>query len=168
VTERISAELARALRDSGLVWRPAAGDAFIIDRIEADDEVFILSDMTVEAHHFPTGTELGFNGTTEWALDSVPLEDALWLPQEHQLRELLGAAFVSLTARPPAVAAGGPTTVPAAGAAGVAAAVPASSPPARPTVTVMIDGMSSTFDADVTANAYARALLALLDSLATD
>jgi hypothetical protein len=33
---------------------------------------------------------------------------------------------------------------------------------------VMIDGMSSTFDADVTANAYARALLALLDSLATD
>ncbi len=98
MTERISAELARALRDSGLVWRPAAGDAFVIDRVEADDEIFILSDMTVEAHHFPTGTELGFNGTTEWALDSVPLEDALWLPQEHQLRELLGVAFVSLTA----------------------------------------------------------------------
>lgn len=100
MTGRISAELARALRDSGLTWRPAAGDAFIIDRVEADDEVFILSDMTVEAHHFPTGTELGFNGTTEWALDSVPLEDALWLPQEHQLRELLGAAFVSLAVGP--------------------------------------------------------------------
>lgn len=100
MTDRISAELARALRDSGLIWRPAAGDAFIIDRVEADDEVFILSDMTVEAHHFPTGTELGFNGTTEWALDSVPLEDALWLPLEHQLRHLLGGAFVSLTVGP--------------------------------------------------------------------
>jgi len=30
---------------------------------------------------------------------------------------------------------------------------------------VIIDGISRTFDADATANAYARALLALLDSL---
>ncbi len=151
MTERISAELARALRDSGLVWRPAAGDAFVIDRVEADDEIFILSDMTVEAHHFPTGTELGFNGTTEWALDSVPLDDALWLPQEHQLRELLGAAFVSL----------------AAGSGARPSAAPAG-PAGGPTVTVIIDGIESTFSADATANAYARALLALLDSLAAD
>ncbi len=33
---------------------------------------------------------LGFNGTTEWALDSVTLDQALWLPREDQLRELLG------------------------------------------------------------------------------
>ncbi len=160
VTERISAELARALRDSGLVWRPAAGDAFVIDRVEADDEIFILSDMTVEAHHFPTGTELGFNGTTEWALDSVPLEDALWLPQEHQLRELLGVAFVSLTAG----AAAGPTAGHTAGSA----AEPAAGSSGGPAVTVIIDGISRTFDADATANAYARALLALLDSLAAE
>ena len=94
----ISTELARALRDSGLVWHPAAGDAFIIDRIEADDEVFILSDMTVEAHEFSTGTVLGFNGTTEWALDSVAIDDALWLPHEHQLRERLGGTFRALHA----------------------------------------------------------------------
>jgi hypothetical protein len=129
----ISTELARALRDSGLVWRPAAGDAFRIDLIEADDELFYLSDMTVEAHHFPTGTELGFNGTTEWALDSVPLEEALWLPHENQLRELLGAAFVSLGA--------------------------------DFTVVVTIDGVTRSFSADAAANAYGRALLALLDSL---
>ena len=96
-TELISTELARALRDSGLEWRPAAGDAFRIDLVEADEEIYVLSDMTVEAHHFPTGTELGFNGTTEWALDSVPVDDALWLPHEHQLRALLGPAFLSLT-----------------------------------------------------------------------
>ena len=40
MTERISAELARALRDSGLVWRPAAGDAFVIDRVEATSAIF--------------------------------------------------------------------------------------------------------------------------------
>ena len=165
MTERISAELARALRDSGLVWRPAAGDAFVIDRVEADDEIFILSDMTVEAHHFPTGTELGFNGTTEWALDSVPLEDALWLPQEHQLRELLGVAFVSLTAGAAAGAAAGTTAGRTAGHTAGSAADPAAGSSGGPAVTVIIDGISRTFDADATANAYARALLALLDSL---
>jgi hypothetical protein len=92
----ISIELARALHDSGLVWQPAVGDAFLIDRIEVDADVFYLSDMTIEAHELPTGTELGFNGTTEWALDSVALADALWLPSESQLRALLGAAFVGL------------------------------------------------------------------------
>ena len=94
----ISTELARALRDSGLVWHPVAGDWFRIDRIEADEEVYILSDMTVEAHEFSTGNILGFNGTTEWALDSVALEEALWMPREDQLRALLGPAFVALTA----------------------------------------------------------------------
>jgi hypothetical protein len=128
----IAIELARALRDSGLVWHPASGDNFIIDRVEVDADVFILSDMTVEAHEFDTGTVLGFNGTTEWALDSVALEDALWLPREDQLRALLGGTFVSLTAG----------------------------------FTVATDlGEFSGADA---ADAYARALLAILDSLATD
>ena len=52
--------------------------------------MFTISDMVVEPHDYPTGTVLGFNGTTEWALDSVAQEDALWLPREDQLRELLG------------------------------------------------------------------------------
>ena len=93
----ISTELARALRDSGLQWHPKPGDVFRIDRVEADDETYILSDMTVEAHDFGTGTVLGFNGTTEWALDSVALDDTLWLPHEHQLREFLADTFVSLS-----------------------------------------------------------------------
>ena len=52
--------------------------------------------MTIEAHDYPTGTILGFNGTTEWALDSVAIEDALWLPREDQLRTLLRTAFQAL------------------------------------------------------------------------
>jgi hypothetical protein len=61
-----------------------------------DDDVFVISDMTVEVHQFPTATVIGFNGTTEWALDSVEQRDALWLPLEHQLRGLLGGLFRSL------------------------------------------------------------------------
>ena len=92
----ISTALARRLRDLGLEWRPAPGDAFRIDRPEFESDVFTVSDMTVEAHEFDTGTILGFNGTTEWALDSVALEDALWLPREGQLRQLLGGTFHAL------------------------------------------------------------------------
>ena len=63
---------------------------------DMDDEVFVLSDMTVELQDFPTGPVIGFNGTTEWALDSLDQSDALWLPAEDQLRERLGASFTRL------------------------------------------------------------------------
>ncbi|MEL7975976.1 pilus assembly protein CpaE [Isoptericola sp. F-RaC21] len=93
----ISTELAARLRDAGLVWRPADGDRFRIDALEPTADVFTVSTMTIEAHDYPTGTILGFNGTTEWALDSVAVEDALWLPREDQLRELLRSTFRGLT-----------------------------------------------------------------------
>lgn len=94
----ISEHLAVALRDAGLRWDPAAGDRFVIPQPELDGQVFTLSEMTIEARHYPTGTILGFNGTTEWALDSVAKDEALWLPREDQLRERLGGAFVALRA----------------------------------------------------------------------
>jgi hypothetical protein len=92
----ITTEIARALRAAGLAWRPVSGDAFRIDRPELDSDVFHVSDMTIEPHEFDTGTILGFNGTTEWALDSLAVEHALWLPREDQLRTLLGHAFRGL------------------------------------------------------------------------
>lgn len=92
----ISVPLARRLRDAGLRWEPSRGDAFVIVDRGIDDEVFVLSDMTIEVHDFPTGPEIGFNGTVEWALDSVEKGTTLWLPREDQLRELLGGAFVRL------------------------------------------------------------------------
>jgi hypothetical protein len=92
----ISTELAARLRDAGLVWHPADGDQFRIDQPDLSGDVFTVSTMTIEAHEFPTGTILGFNGTTEWALDSVAIEDALWLPREDQLRALLRTTFRSL------------------------------------------------------------------------
>ncbi len=93
----ISIDCARALADAGLGWRPVSGDAFRIERSGFENDVFTVSDMTIEPHEFDTGTILGFNGTTEWALDSLALEDALWLPREDQLRGLLRSTFRSLT-----------------------------------------------------------------------
>ena len=92
----ISTELARALHSGGLRWKPRSGDFFRIDRPELEGDIFTVSDMTIEPHEFDSGTILGFNGTTEWALDSLALEDALWLPREDQLRELLRGTFRSL------------------------------------------------------------------------
>ncbi|MGO4689399.1 hypothetical protein [Glaciibacter sp. 2TAF33] len=92
----ISTELARALQTAGLRWKPVSGDFFRIDRPDLEGDLFTVSDMTIEPHEFDTGTILGFNGTTEWALDSLALEDALWLPREDQLRELLRGTFRGL------------------------------------------------------------------------
>ncbi len=96
----ISTELATRLRDAGLVWRPADGDRFRIDAPDLAADVFTVSTMTIEALDFPTGTVLGFNGTTEWALDSVAIEDTLWLPREDQLRDLLRSTFRELRRTP--------------------------------------------------------------------
>jgi len=97
----ISRELSIALRDAGLVWHPESGDRFQLDlpeQVEAEIEadVFTVSEMTIEARRYPTGTILAFNGTTEWALDDVDAERTIWLPREDQLRMLLGAAFERL------------------------------------------------------------------------
>lgn len=93
----ISVELAKRLRDAGVAWEPRAGDRFVIPDRDMDDDVFVISSMVVDVHRFATGDEvLGFNGTVEWALDSVDRENALWLPSEAQLRDRLGGTFRSL------------------------------------------------------------------------
>jgi hypothetical protein len=96
----ISTESALALREAGLVWKPRSGDRFQLNEPEFDADVFTVSDMTIEPRSYPTGTILAFNGTTEWALDSVALEEALWLPSEEQLREMLRASFRALRRLP--------------------------------------------------------------------
>ncbi|WP_144877050.1 pilus assembly protein CpaE [Microbacterium sp. 1.5R] len=97
----ISRELAVRLRDAGLRWHPAEGDRFQLDlpeeiELEAEADVFTVSAMTIEARQTPSGTDLAFNGTTEWALDAVTLADAVWLPREDQLRDLLRGTFHAL------------------------------------------------------------------------
>lgn len=130
----ISTGLARRLRDAGLRWTPASGDRFQIDRAELDAEVFTISELTIEAHQYPTGTVLGFNGTTEWALDSVEVDDTLWLPREDQLRDLLRGAFRRLERVPEGYR-----------------------------VTIELDGAEQTHESVSAPEAYGLALLALLE-----
>jgi hypothetical protein len=94
--EVIRVELARALKALGVPWSPVPGDRFVVPDREMDDDVFVVSDMTIEVHDLPSGRILGFNGTTEWALDSMASDSVLWLPREEQLRTLLGERFHSL------------------------------------------------------------------------
>ncbi len=89
-------DLARALRDAGLPWKPAPGDWFAVPDRDMDDEFFVVSDMTIQVYDVPEGTLIGFNGTTEWALDDLDKDEAVWLPREDQLRDLLGTAFLGL------------------------------------------------------------------------
>lgn len=86
----ITVQLARDLLAAGVLWQPAAGDRFVIDAELLTEEVFWISHLTVEVHRYGGQSVLGFNGTTEWALDSVTLDQAIWLPREDQLRELIG------------------------------------------------------------------------------
>jgi hypothetical protein len=131
----IPLELARRLTTAGLPWKPAMGDRFAIPDRDLDDEVFVLSNMTIEVQELPEGPVIGFNGTTEWALDDVEQDEAIWLPREDQLRVLLGGTFRSLTRDD-----------------------------GRYRVDIELLGTAATFDGDEPAEAYALALLHLLDA----
>lgn len=89
-------DLARELADAGVMWHPQPGDRFVIASDQLADQVFWISELTIELHHYAGTSVLGFNGTTEWALDSVSLDETLWIPREDQLRELLGDRLVSV------------------------------------------------------------------------
>jgi hypothetical protein len=101
----ITVDLAARLRAAGLAWTPAPGDRFVMAdpavRVGAGlDDVFVVSHMTVDVADTPGGPHIRFNGTTEWALDSVEKDQVLWLPGEGQLRERLGPALRRLEAVP--------------------------------------------------------------------
>ena len=92
----ITVELARRLNAGGVLWEPQPGDRFTIDKPGVVGEVFWISHLTIDVHTFQGQPLIGFNGTTEWALDSVTLDTAVWLPREDQLRELIGDRLVRL------------------------------------------------------------------------
>jgi hypothetical protein len=95
----ISRELATLLAPL-LSWSPENGDRFFIPRPDIADSVFTVSDMVVEKVTQFGETRFHFNGTVEWALDSVDSDEVIWLPREDQLRDLLGSWFLSLDAAP--------------------------------------------------------------------
>lgn len=95
ITVHEAERLDHLLASRGRTWEPIAGDRFVIPGRDLD-QVFVVAEMTVDVEELPTGRLVRFNGTTEWALDSIPAAEVLWMPWEHQLRDLLGDAFGSL------------------------------------------------------------------------
>jgi hypothetical protein len=68
----ISVELSRVLHDAGLEWNPRLGDRFHVPDRDLDEYTFAISEMVVEVRDaIDGGSELAFNGTVEWALDSI-------------------------------------------------------------------------------------------------
>lgn len=150
-----------ALRDAGVVWTPTSGDRFAITRAEMADETFVLADMTIELHHLPDGDLIGFNGTTEWALDSVEPEHAVWLPNESQLRELLGRTFHSLQRGPAQPPKERPPKEKSANER-AANEGPPNNEPRSWRVTVTVNGQDHDYTDIDAASAYAKALLGLI------
>ena len=95
ISVEVAKQLRAAMERAGVSWTPTAGDRFLVpDR--GFDEPFIVSEMVIEVRDLPSGRLIRFNGTTEWALDSVAADEVLWVPWEHQLRDLLGDRFAAL------------------------------------------------------------------------
>ncbi len=92
----LSTALASRLRDVGLVWHPQPGDRFAIPDRGLDERLFAISDMVIEVRDRVGDRELAFNGTVEWALDSILTDEVIWVPTEGQLRELIGESFIAL------------------------------------------------------------------------
>ena len=92
----ISIRLARQLRDQGLEWVPRLHDFFYIPDSDLDEHVFVISELTIDVEKSGTSATIMFNGAVEWSLDYIMSREAVWLPTEEQLRELIGDQLASL------------------------------------------------------------------------
>lgn len=134
----ISYELAWQLRDAGLEWRPAERDMFAMPGGDLEGQVFVVSALPALVQLYNGHPVIAFQGSAEWALDYVMLTEALWLPQEHQLRETLVARL------------------------GPDAPLSLARTPSGYRCDISLAGAPQAFDGPDAESAYARALLAAL------
>ena len=59
-----------------------------------DARVFVISDMLVTVDFIQGRQVVSFQGASEWALDSLVTSDAVWIPREDQLRDVLESALI--------------------------------------------------------------------------
>ena len=85
----ITLNTARKLKAKGLVWEPRVNDLFAIPDRDMDDLIFVISDVQVTIDMLFGRQVVSFQGASEWALDLLVKDEAVWLPKEEQLREAL-------------------------------------------------------------------------------
>jgi hypothetical protein len=139
----ISLTTARRLKAAGLDWQPRLNDYFAIPDRGMDDRVFVLADMLATLEFLRGRQVVAFQGASEWALDNLVLEEVVWMPREDQLRLFLESALIE-TGRPELRLVGGLSGY---------------------TLTIMIDGETFSFSGRPAEEAYAAALLYLLQPL---
>lgn len=91
----ISLPLARQLKEAGLQWQPALYDFFAIPDRNLDERVFVISDLLATLETLQGQQVVAFQGASEWALDDLATGELIWLPREDQLRQVLEAALLS-------------------------------------------------------------------------
>lgn len=89
----ISSELALRLKQAGLAWQPVERDFFMMPEHNLDEQVFVVSALPALVQNFHSEMSITFHGSIEWALDYVLLSEAVWLPAETQMRALLSDAI---------------------------------------------------------------------------
>ena len=89
----ISSELALRLKQAGLAWRPVERDFFMMPEHNLDEQIFVVSALPALVQNFHSEMSITFHGSIEWALDYVLLSEAVWLPAETQMRALLSDAI---------------------------------------------------------------------------
>jgi hypothetical protein len=85
----ISLRIATELKACGLVWQPSLHDFFAIPESDLDNRNFVVSDMMIDIHQLFGRQIITFNGAVEWSLDNIMMAEAVWMPTESQLRELV-------------------------------------------------------------------------------
>ena len=82
----LSLELARKLAEAGLTWTPQEHDTFVIPDAGMDQKMFSIGDLQTSIQPYFGVQHIMFHGTSEWALDQVMVDEAVWIPSETQLR----------------------------------------------------------------------------------
>jgi hypothetical protein len=92
VTRRIGmipTQLARELKEAGLIWQTAIYDFFAVPDTGLENRVFVLTDIMAYTELIRGWPVVAFHGTAEWALDYIYTDEVVWIPTEEQLREEL-------------------------------------------------------------------------------
>lgn len=135
----ISLATARRLKQAGLTWHPALNDFFALPDHGLDDRVFVIAEMPAGIAEMQGQPVFTFHGAVEWALDYIVTTDAVWLPGENQLRLALEARLpeprLTLAVTPDGY-----------------------------TCTLTAAGATQSFAASSAEEAYAAALLSLIDT----
>lgn len=85
----ITLNTAQELKAAGLKWSPALHDFFAVPDRGMDHRVFVISDMLTNIENLFGSPVVAFQGASEWALDYLVTSEAVWVPTESQLRQII-------------------------------------------------------------------------------